>query len=144
MILRLEHVIDMNGKYVCDEMIKKQRTTALTQTPCDVDLLEFVESGQYTSTSNTTENVGASSLHEGHEALSLNDLDGTINGSVVFDGLARGHHHTSPDRVDGVGYQTSADCHNVSKSEGGHESSIISENHGLECVVEAEVATSVN
>jgi len=37
---------------------------SLTQPPGDVDLLELVETGQDTGASDTTEDVGTSSLHQ--------------------------------------------------------------------------------
>jgi len=118
--------------------------TVLAQTPCDVDFLEFVESRQYTSTGHTTENVGTCSLHKAHESLCLNDCNSTVNGALVLNGLPGGHHHTSSDCVNGVGHKTSTDCYNVSQCKGGHETSSFSQHDGLECVVEAEVATSVH
>merc|ERR1719422_2307345 len=38
-----------------------------TNTPGDVYLLELVETSQHTSTSNTSQDVGSSTLHQGHE-----------------------------------------------------------------------------
>ena len=50
-------------------------------------------------------------LHEGHEALVLDDLVSTVHGALIPDSLNRGHHHTTTDGVDGVAQQTSADGH---------------------------------
>ena len=56
-----------------------------------------------------------SSLHEGHEALSTNDLDGTIHGALILDSLSRCHHHTTTNGVNGVGDQTRCNGHHWKK-----------------------------
>merc|ERR1719422_1809439 len=66
-----------------------------TNTPGDVNLLELVETSQHTSTSNTSQDVGSSTLHQGHEALRLDNLHTAIDGALVLDSLARGHHHAT-------------------------------------------------
>ena len=53
-----------------------------------------------------------SSLHEGHESLSLDDFHGTVHGSLVLDSFSWCHHHSSSDGVNGVGDETRGDCHN--------------------------------
>ncbi len=63
----------------------------LSQPPLDVELLEFVETGEDTSTSNTSENVSASTLHHGHEALVLHDLNEAVDWTLVFDSLEEEH-----------------------------------------------------
>ena len=45
-----------------------------SHTEVDVSGLDGVETGEYTSTGNTSENVGSSSLHHGHESFVLHDL----------------------------------------------------------------------
>ena len=71
----------------------------LSQSPADVHGLELVESSQHTGTSHSSQDVGSGSLHHGHEALVLQDLDTAVDGSLVLDATAGGHHHTSPDGV---------------------------------------------
>jgi len=43
--------------------------------------------GQDTSTGDTTENVGTSTLEERSDTLSSHDLSGSIEGALVLDGL---------------------------------------------------------
>ena len=70
-----------------------------SQSPADVHGLELVESCQDTGTSHSSQDVGSGSLHHGHEALVLQDLDSAVDGSLVLDTTTGGHHHTSPDGV---------------------------------------------
>lgn len=84
----------------------------LTNTPFDVQLLELVEPSKDTSASNTSQNVGASTLHEGHETLGLDDLDCTIHRTLVLDSFTGCHHHTTTDGIDRVRDQTRCDGHN--------------------------------
>ena len=65
----------------------------------DVDVLELVEASEDTSSGNSSQDVGSGSLHHGHEALVLQDLDSAVNGALVLDTAARGHHHAPPDGV---------------------------------------------
>eukprot|EP00916_Digyalum_oweni_P026552 GHVL01043610.1.p2 GENE.GHVL01043610.1~~GHVL01043610.1.p2 ORF type:complete len:219 (-),score=20.59 GHVL01043610.1:782-1438(-) len=76
--------------------------SSLLQTPLDVNGLEAVEPRKHTSASHASQDVGTSSLHHGHEALILNDLCCAVDGTLVLDGLAGGHHHAPSDGVDGV------------------------------------------
>jgi hypothetical protein len=71
----------------------------LPQSPGEVDLLELVETGEHTGAGDAAEDVGAGALHEGHEALVLHHLHAAVDGGLVLDGRARGHHHTSPNGV---------------------------------------------
>merc|ERR1711862_791702 len=87
----------------------KTKLLRLTQSPLDVQLLELVESGEDTGAGDATEDVGAGSLHQGHEPFVLHDLDEAVHGSLVFDGLSGGHHHTPTDGVDGVGHEAGGD-----------------------------------
>merc|ERR1719384_167328 len=75
----------------------------------DVHLLELVETGEDTSPGNTPENVGASSLHQGHKALILQDLCEAVERSLVLDTSTRGHHHAPPDGVIGAEVHSSVD-----------------------------------
>ena len=67
--------------------------------PRDVHGLELVETGEDTSASNTTEDVGTSTLHHAHEALVLQDLHAAVDGALVLGAATRGHHHPPPDCV---------------------------------------------
>ena len=49
--------------------------------------LNLVVDRKHTSTSDTTENVGTSTLEQRSNALSGNDLTTGIQGGLVFDGL---------------------------------------------------------
>jgi len=110
----------------------------------DVDLLELVETGQDTSTSDTTEDVGASALHHGHEALVLEDLHTAVDGALVLDGSAGGHHHTTPDGVDGVGHEAGADGYTPTQEEGQEQRLVVAQEDGFEGVVHAEVHATVD
>merc|ERR1712122_420195 len=80
----------------------------------DVDLLELVETSQDTSAGHTTEDVGSSTLHHGHEAFVLEDLD------------------------------TGADGHTPTQKEGQEQGLVVSQEDGLEGVVHAEVHATVD
>jgi len=114
------------------------------ETPRDVELLEGVESGQDTGTGDTSEDIGTSALHHGHEALVLHDLHGAVDGALVLDGGSGGHHHTTTNGVNGVGHQTGSDGHTVAQAEGKEQPSIGTEEDGLQRVVETEVHSTVN
>ena len=51
----------------------------------------------------TSEDVSASTLHEGHEAFVLDDLHTAVEGGFVVDTSSRSHHHSTSDGIDGVG-----------------------------------------
>ena len=67
--------------------------------PGDVHGLELVEASEHTGTSHTSQHVGASSLHQGHEALVLEDLHSAVNGALVLDATTGSHHHSPSDGV---------------------------------------------
>jgi hypothetical protein len=52
--------------------------------------LDLVVDGQHTSTGDTTENVGTSTLEERLDTLSGDDLATSIEGTLVLDGLFDG------------------------------------------------------
>jgi len=118
--------------------------TRLAQTPADVELLESVESGQDTGAGDASEDVGAGALHHGHEALVLHDLHGAVDGALVFDGRAGGHHHTPTNGVDGVGHQTGSDGDTVTQAEGQEQPGIGSQKDGLQGIVEAEIHATID
>ena len=70
-----------------------------SQSPADVHGLELVEPSQDTGTSHSSQDVGSGSLHHGHEAFVLHNLDSAVDGSLVLDTATGGHHHTSPHGV---------------------------------------------
>lgn len=53
------------------------------------DELDLVVDGEHTSTGDTTEDVGTSTLEEGLDTFGSDDLAGSIEGTVVLDGLQR-------------------------------------------------------
>merc|ERR1719430_2442407 len=112
--------------------------------PCDVHLLELVETSEHTSTGNTSQDVGTSSLHHGHEAFVSQDLSAAVNRALVLDAATGGHHHTSPDSINGVGHQTSSNSHSPAEEEGESNVSTISNEDGLQGVEHAEVHATVD
>jgi len=108
--------------------------------------LGLVVDGQDTGTGNTTENVGTSTLEERLDTLSGDDLAGSIEGTVVLDGLTGGHHHTTADSVKRVGSDTSTSGDGPTEEERGEEVALegTSEEDGLERVVHTEVQTTVD
>jgi len=116
----------------------------LTQTPLDVDTLEGIETGQDTGTGDTTEDVSSGSLHHGHEAFVLEDLNGAIHGVLVFDGGTRGHHHSSTNGVNGVGHKTGGNGDTPAEQEGQENVGVLTQQDGLQGVVETEVHATVD
>ena len=62
----------------------------LTVAHLDVHGFDFVSTGEDTSTGNTTEDVGTSTLHQGHKSFRFQDLDTAVKGGFVVDTLKRG------------------------------------------------------
>jgi hypothetical protein len=108
--------------------------------------LGLVVDGQDTGTGNTTEDVGTGTLEERLNALSGDDLAGSIHGSLVLDGLTGGHHHAATDGVERVGSDTSTGGDTPSESERSQEVTLegTGEEDGLERVVHTEVQTTVD
>ena len=52
-----------------------------------VSHLDVVNTGEDTTTSDTTKGVGTSTLHQRHETFSLEDLHTAIEGGLVVDTL---------------------------------------------------------
>jgi len=109
----------------------------------DVSALDDVEARQHTGSGHTPEDVGASALHQAHEALVLDDLLGAVDGALVGDAAAGGHHHSSPDGVDGVGAEAGDDGHGPADEEGDNEAGV-GAHHGFDGVVQPKVETSVD
>ena len=110
----------------------------------DVEILELVEPSQHTCASNSSQDVGSCTFHQGHKALVLRDLDETIHGSLVLDSTSRGHHHAPSDGVNGVGHETGSYGDSPSQQEGNSNASIRTQEERLECVVEAEVHATID
>lgn len=108
--------------------------------------LELIVDGQHTSTGDTTENVGTSTLEQGLDTLLGDDLAESIEGRRVLDGLTRGHHHTPTDGVKRVRGNTGTGGDSPTKSERGEEvvGERTGEQDGLQGVVHAEVQTTVD
>jgi len=115
-----------------------------TSSELDVSGRDDVEAGEHTSASNTTEDVGTGTLHEGHETLVLDDLLRAIDGTVVLDGATRRHHHASSDGVDWVGDDAGHDGDAPAEEEGEQGRAVLADKDWLERVVETKVHTSVD
>jgi hypothetical protein len=110
----------------------------------DVSGRDDVEAGEHTSASNTTKDVRAGTLHEGHKALVLDDLLRAVDGTVVLDGAAGRHHHASSDGVDWVGHEAGHDGDAPAEEEGEKSRAVLADEDWLERVVETKVHTSVD
>jgi hypothetical protein len=106
----------------------------------------LIVDGQDTSTCDTTENVGTSTLEERLDTLLGNDLATSIEGRLVLDSLTRSHHHTTTDSVQGVRSDTSTGSDGPSEKERGKEVTLKRTNKDdrLDRVVHTEVQTTVN
>jgi len=115
---------ESNNVDVCSYEFVRRLATGLFQTPSDVELLEGVETGENTGAGDAAKNVGAGALHHRHETFVLHDLNGAVDGALVLDGGARGHHHTTTNGVDGVGHQTGGDGDAVTQAEGQEQTGV--------------------
>jgi len=115
-----------------------------TSSELDVGSGDDVEAGQHTSAGNTSEHVGAGTLHERHETLVLDDLSGAIDGTVVLDTATAGHHHAPSHGVDWVGGQAGHDGHRPTEEEADQSASTIANHDWLKRVVKSKVHTSVD
>merc|ERR1719461_2139716 len=115
-----------------------------SQSPADVHGLELVESCQDTGTSHSSQDVGSGSLHHGHEAFVLQNLDSAVDRSLVLDTAAGVHHHTSPDGVNGVGHQSGSDGDDPAQQEGETHIGSVAQEEGLQSVEHTEVHTAVD
>jgi len=110
----------------------------------DVGGGDDIETGQHTSASDTSENVGASSLHQAHEALVLDDLGSAIDGTVVLDTATAGHHHAPSHGVDWVGGEAGHNGHGPAEEEADKSASAIANDDWLQGVVQSKVHASVD
>merc|ERR1712018_729475 len=62
---------------------------------------------------------------------------------LIFDSLTGRHHHTTTDGINRIRNESRTNGHNVTKTEGGKETSIITQYNWFECIIEAEIATSI-
>ena len=110
------------------------------------DELELIVDGEHTSTGNTTENVGTSTVEERLDTVLGNDLAGGIEGVLVLDGLTGGHHHTTTDGIKRVSGDTGTGGDGPTETEGGKEAAleITGDDNRLERVVHTEVETTVD
>jgi hypothetical protein len=110
------------------------------------DQLHLIVDGQDTGTGNTTEDVSTSTLEERLNSLLGNDLLSGIEGSLVLDGLTRGHHHATTDSVQRVRSDTSTSGDGPSKSERSKEVTLkrADKENGLDGIVHSEVKTTVD
>merc|ERR1712037_1015414 len=119
----------------CETVVAGVEVFLLGGSPCNVHGLELVETSQDTSSSNTTEDIGPSALHQAHEALVLQDLHSAVDGTLVLDSTTGGHHHPPPDCINGVGHQASANSDSPSKEERGSDGGVLaSDQHWLQGV----------
>lgn len=110
------------------------------------DELELIVDRQDTSTGNTTENVGTSTVEQRLDAVLGNDLAGGIERVLVLDGLTRGHHHATTDGVKRVSSNTGTSGDAPTKSERSEEvvGQVADQENRLDRVVHAEVKTTVD
>ena len=106
----------------------------------------MIVDGQDTSTGDTTENVGSSTLEERLDTLLGDNLAGGIHGRLVLDGLTRSHHHTTTDGIERVRGDTGTSGDTPSESEGGEKVALerTDQQDGLDGVVQTEVQTTVD
>ena len=129
---------------LCTGEVERCTDLLLGGSPGDVHGLELVKASEHTGAGHTSQHVGASSLHHGHEALVLEDLHTAVDGALVLDGGTGGHHHTTTDGVDGVGQEAGADGHTPTQEEGQEQGLVVSQEDGLEGIVHAEVHATVD
>jgi hypothetical protein len=108
--------------------------------------LHLIVDGQDTSTGDTTENVGTSTLEERLDTLLGDDLASSIHGRLVLDGLTRSHHHTTTDSIQWVRSNTSTSGDTPSEKEGSKEVTLkrTDKDDWLDGVVHTEVQTTID
>jgi len=115
-----------------------------TSSESDVGGGDDVETSKYTSTGNTSENVGTSTFHQTHETFVLDDLASAIDGTVVFNTATTGHHHSPSNGINWVGSKTRNNGNRPTEEEGDKSGSRISDKDWFEGIVETKVETSVD
>merc|ERR1712109_11582 len=129
----------------CESVVVDVEHFLLAGSPRDVHSLELVKTSEHTGTSDTTENVGTSTLHHAHEALVLHDLHSAVDGTLVLGTTTRGHHHPPPDCVNGVGHQAGSNSDSPSKEEGSSNGRVLSsDEQGLQGIEHTEVHATVD
>jgi hypothetical protein len=125
---------------------ERRLTRSTLELLAEEDELGLVVDGEHTSTGDTTENVGTSSLEERLDTLSGDDLAGSIHGTLVLDGLTGGHHHATTDGVERVRGDTGTSGDGPSESERGQEVTleVSGKEDRLDRVVHTEVQTTVD
>jgi len=121
----------------------RRLASGLAKTPSDVDLLEGVETGEDTGAGDAAKNVGAGALHHRHETFVLQNLNGAVDGALVLDGGARGHHHTTTNGVDGVGHQTGCDGDAITQAERQQQTGVGTQQDRLQRIVETKVHSTI-
>jgi len=116
----------------------------LASSESDVSGGDDVETSKYTSTGDTSENVGTSTFHHGHKAFVLQDLATAIDGTVVFNTTTTGHHHSSSNGIDWVGSQTGNNSDRPTQEEGDKSRSRVTNNDWFQRIVKSKVQTSVD
>jgi len=112
--------------------------------PLEVVVLEVVETDEHESASQTTEDVGTSTLVHGLDTLLSENLASAVEGVLVLSGvLTRGHHHSSANSVERIGDQTGGDGDGIAEGELGEESSLLHEIVLSEGIIETEVSTTI-
>lgn len=108
--------------------------------------LQLIVDGEHTSTGNTTEDVGTSTLEQRFEALLGDDLATSIEGRLVLDGLTRSHHHTTTNSIERVRSNAGTSGDGPAKKEGCQEVAFkrTNQDDGLQGVIHSEVQTTVD
>jgi len=79
--------------------------------------LKLVVPSKDTSTSNSSEDIGTSSLEERGNTLLRVDYGHGLERASIFDSLTRGHHHPSSNSVQGIRGKTSSNRDTPSEKE---------------------------
>jgi hypothetical protein len=93
--------------------------------PFEVEVLAVIEGDEDESTSETTEDIGTSTLVERLHTFVLHNLVETINGRSVLTGVSRtgDHHHTTTNSIKRIREETSSDSDGITDSEATKEAS---------------------
>lgn len=129
-----------------EDVWRRRLAGAALEGLAEEDDLELIVDRQDTSTGDTTEDVGTGTLEERLDTLLGDDLAGGIHGTLVLDGLTRGHHHATTDGVKRVRGDTGTGGDAPTESERGQEGVLerAGEDDRLDRVVHTEVQTTVD